>query len=75
MMCSSLDIKLYSRLKLSHFVADATVCFEPLRYQVIEGGSVTLTLVTDVVVQKNFSIMVTTVDGSAISEYTTVFYL
>ena len=75
MLCSTLDIKLYSRSKFSYFVADATVCFEPLRDQVIEGESVTLTLVTDVIVQKNFSVMVTTVDGTASGEYTTVFYL
>ena len=75
MPCSTLDIKLHSRPKLSHSVADAIVCFEPLRYPVIEGESVTLTLVTNVIVQKSFSVVVTTVDGSASSEYTTMFYL
>ena len=75
MLCSTLDIKLYSRPKLSHFVADATVCFEPLHYQVMEGESVTLTFVTDVIVQNSFSVMVTTADGSASSEYTAMFHL
>ena len=45
------------------------VCFDPKLYLVTEGDDVTLTLVTNSTVAKNFSVMVTTVDGTATGKY------
>ena len=47
----------------------AGVYFDPDVYMVNEGGSVTLTLKTNVTVNKRFSVLVNTRDDSANSEY------
>ena len=47
----------------------AGVYFDPDVYSVNEGGTVTLTLRTNVTVNKRFSVLVNTRDDSATSKY------
>ena len=50
-------------------LAVAGVYFDPDVYMVNEGNNVTLTLRTNVTVNKRFGVLVNTVDDSAISMY------
>ena len=47
----------------------AVATFDPDVYIVNEGDNVTLTLKTDIIVNKRFGVLVNTVDDSAISMY------